>query len=50
MTRYEQGLVSELEANGQEILQAVRQEGALSAETEGKLKDLLEQLHPGLRA
>jgi F-type H+-transporting ATPase subunit alpha len=38
---YEQGLVSEVEANGQDILQSVRQEGTLSAETEGKLKELL---------
>jgi F-type H+-transporting ATPase subunit alpha len=38
---YEEGLVSEVEANGQEILKSVRQEGTLSAETEGKLKDLL---------
>jgi F-type H+-transporting ATPase subunit alpha len=41
VSAYEQGLVSEVEANGQDILQAVRQEGTLSAESEGKLKDLL---------
>jgi F-type H+/Na+-transporting ATPase subunit alpha len=42
VTRYEQGLTSELEAKGQEILKAVREQGALSESTEGKLKQLLE--------
>ncbi len=42
VTRYEQGLVSELEANGQAILKAVREQGALSDDTEGQLKRLLD--------
>jgi F-type H+-transporting ATPase subunit alpha len=43
VTRYEQGLISELEASGQEILQAIRQKAELSAETERKLKELLDK-------
>jgi F-type H+/Na+-transporting ATPase subunit alpha len=43
VSAYEQGLISEVEANGQDILQAVRQEGELSAATEGKLKELLDK-------
>ncbi len=42
MVRYEEGLVSEIDAGGQEILTAIREEGALSEATEGKLKNLLE--------
>jgi F-type H+-transporting ATPase subunit alpha len=41
--RYEEGLISELETNGQDILKAVREEGALSEATEGELKDLLKR-------
>jgi F-type H+-transporting ATPase subunit alpha len=41
--RYEEGLISELETNGQDILKAVREEGALSEATEGKLKELLKR-------
>jgi F-type H+/Na+-transporting ATPase subunit alpha len=42
VTRYEQGLVSELEANGQAVLKAIRDEGALSEATETQLKRLLD--------
>jgi len=42
VTRYEEGLMSELEANGQAILKAVRDEGALSETTETQLKRLLD--------
>src|SRR5688500_18030708 len=42
VTRYEQGLTSELKAKGQGILDAVREQGALSESTEGQLKALLE--------
>jgi F-type H+/Na+-transporting ATPase subunit alpha len=42
VTRYEEGLISELDANGQAILTAVRDEGALSEATEGQLKRLLD--------
>ena len=40
------GWSASCEANGQEILQAIRQEGALSAETEGKLKRPARQATP----
>ena len=43
VSAFEQGLVSEVEANGQDILQSIRQEGTLSAETEGKVKELLDK-------
>jgi F-type H+-transporting ATPase subunit alpha len=43
VTRYEQGLISEVEANGKGILQAIREKGELSAETERKLKELLDK-------
>ncbi|HSA79505.1 MAG TPA: F0F1 ATP synthase subunit alpha, partial [Geminicoccaceae bacterium] len=43
VTRYEEGLVSELDANGKEILKAIRAEGALSPATEDKLKQLLDK-------
>jgi F-type H+-transporting ATPase subunit alpha len=42
VTRYEQGLISELQANGQNVLKAVREEGALSETTEAALKRLLD--------
>jgi len=41
VVRYESGLVSELEANGQDILKAIREEGAISEGTEDKLKALV---------
>ena len=43
MTRYEEGLISELEASGQGILEAIRKEGALSQATESQLKQLLDR-------
>jgi F-type H+/Na+-transporting ATPase subunit alpha len=43
VTRYEQGLLSELEANGAEILKPIREEGQLSEATEGKLRSLLDK-------
>ena len=43
VTRYERGLVSELEANGAEVLKPIREEGQLSEATEGKLKSLLDK-------
>jgi F-type H+/Na+-transporting ATPase subunit alpha len=43
VTRYEQGLISELDASGQEILQAIRDTGELSAATEARLKELLDK-------
>jgi F-type H+-transporting ATPase subunit alpha len=42
VTRYEEGLISELEANGQGILKSIRDEGALSEATETELKRLLD--------
>ena len=44
ITRYEEGLISELKASGQEILAAIREEGALSRATENQLKQLLDRL------
>jgi F-type H+/Na+-transporting ATPase subunit alpha len=43
VSAFEQGLISEVEASGQEILQAIRQEGTLGAGTEGKLKEILDK-------
>jgi F-type H+-transporting ATPase subunit alpha len=43
VTRYEQGLIGELEASGGDILKSVREEGQLSEATEGKLKSLLDK-------
>ena len=43
VTRYEEGLISELEANGGDILKSIREEGQLSEATEGKLKSLLDK-------
>jgi len=43
VTRYEEGLISELEASGQEILAAIRKEGALSEATDGQLRRLLDR-------
>jgi F-type H+/Na+-transporting ATPase subunit alpha len=42
ITRYERGLVSELEASGGEIVAAIRDSGEISAATEAKLKSLLD--------
>ncbi len=42
VTRFEQGLIGELEENGQEILAAIRDSGELSEATETKLKALLD--------
>ena len=42
ITRYERGLVSELEASGEEILAAIRDSGEISQATEAKLKSLLD--------
>jgi F-type H+-transporting ATPase subunit alpha len=43
VTRYERGLLGELEANGAEILTSIREERELSEATEGKLKSLLDK-------
>jgi F-type H+-transporting ATPase subunit alpha len=43
VVRYEQGLISELEANGRDMLKAIREEGELTPTTEGKLKELLKR-------
>ena len=43
VTRYEEGLTSELKASGQDILDAVRKEGALSETTEKRLRELLDR-------
>jgi F-type H+-transporting ATPase subunit alpha len=43
VTRYERGLVSELQSNGAEVLKPIREEGQLSEATEGKLKSLLNE-------
>jgi F-type H+-transporting ATPase subunit alpha len=42
VTRYEEGLISEVQANGGAILNAIRKEGALSEATEAQLKSLLD--------
>jgi F-type H+-transporting ATPase subunit alpha len=42
VTRFERGLVSELDANGGEILDAIRDSGELSEASETKLKSLLD--------
>ncbi len=43
VTRYERGLISELQSNGAEVLKPIGEEGQLSAATEGKLKSLLDK-------
>jgi F-type H+/Na+-transporting ATPase subunit alpha len=43
VTRYEEGLISEVNANGREILKAIREEGTLSQTTESQLKQLLDK-------
>jgi F-type H+-transporting ATPase subunit alpha len=40
--RFEEGLTHELEARGQEVLEAIRTTGQLDAGTEAKLKELLD--------
>ncbi|MEM7026014.1 MAG: F0F1 ATP synthase subunit alpha, partial [Pseudomonadota bacterium] len=42
VTRYETGLVSELEANGGDILASITDKGELDDDTTGKLKTLLD--------
>jgi F-type H+/Na+-transporting ATPase subunit alpha len=42
VTRFERGLVSELEANGKDVLKAIRESGEISQATEAKLKGLLD--------
>jgi len=42
VTRYEQGLLSELRANHAEMLATIRNEGTISDETEGKIKGALD--------
>jgi F-type H+/Na+-transporting ATPase subunit alpha len=42
VTRFERGLVGELEASGQEVLKAIRESGEISQATEAKLKGLLD--------
>jgi F-type H+-transporting ATPase subunit alpha len=41
VVRYENGLVSKLESDGEDILKAIREEGAISDDTEEKLKKLI---------
>jgi F-type H+-transporting ATPase subunit alpha len=43
VTRFEQGLIGELEASGGDILEAIRSEGQLTEATEGQLKSLLDK-------
>jgi len=47
VVRYESGLVSKLEADGGDILKAIREEGAISDDTEGKLKTLISSYTDG---
>ena len=47
VVRYESGLVSKLEADGQDILKSIREEGAISDDTEGKLKALVSSYTDG---
>ena len=47
VVRYESGLVSKLEADGQDILKSIREEGAISDDTEGKLKTLVSSYTDG---
>jgi F-type H+-transporting ATPase subunit alpha len=42
VTRYQEGLESELQASGESILKAVRTDGEISESTDGELKRLLE--------
>ncbi len=42
VTRFEQGLISEVRARHADVLTTIRTEGALSAATEAKLKEILE--------
>jgi F-type H+-transporting ATPase subunit alpha len=47
VVRYERGLVGKLEANGQDILKSIREEGAISEGTEEKLKALISSYTEG---
>ena len=47
VVRYESGLVSKLESDGQDILKAIREEGAISDDIEGKLKALISSYTDG---
>jgi F-type H+-transporting ATPase subunit alpha len=40
--RFEEGLIHEVNASGQEVLKAIRDTGQLDEATEGKLKSLVE--------
>ena len=41
--RFEQGLLGELRANGQDILETIQNTGQLDGDTEKKLKGLLDK-------
>jgi F-type H+-transporting ATPase subunit alpha len=43
VSAFEQGLISEVEADGQDLLRSIRQEGTLNAEAEGKLKQIIDK-------
>jgi F-type H+-transporting ATPase subunit alpha len=43
VTEFEQRLLSEVRSEGQDLLAAIRTEGAISDETEGKLKDFFDK-------
>jgi F-type H+-transporting ATPase subunit alpha len=43
VTGYEQGLLSELEASGGDVLKSIRAEGQLTEATEGQLESLLDK-------
>ena len=42
MTRFEQGLLSDLRANHADILTTIKESGEISEETDGKLKGALD--------
>jgi F-type H+-transporting ATPase subunit alpha len=44
ITAFESHLLSEVRANGQEILAIIRDEQAISDETDGKLKEFMENV------
>jgi F-type H+-transporting ATPase subunit alpha len=43
VTRYEEGLISELDASGQGLLTAIREEGQITESTEAELRSLLDR-------
>ena len=47
VVRYESGLVHKLESDGQDILKAIREDGSISDDTEGKLKSLVSSYTEG---